>query len=71
MVVLFSKQPLQGLNVISIFKYKRHYRSRNLSWTMDKMINSQFSLHLGKFYAKQKEFGAVKRVLPSKVESLV
>ena len=28
---------------------------------MDKMINSQFSLHLGKFYAKQKEFGAVKK----------
>ena len=37
-------------NVISIVKCKRHYRSCVLRLTVENIINSEFSLHLGKFY---------------------
>ena len=40
---------LVGLNVISIFKCKRHYRSRVLRYKVEKEIESEFSLTLGKF----------------------
>ena len=51
MIVLFSKWTLHvGLNVISIFKCKHHYRSCDLREIMNKMINeNKIFLHLGKF----------------------
>ena len=41
---------LLGLNVISNFKYKFHYRSRVLRYVVEKAIESEFSLTLSKFY---------------------
>ena len=38
---------LVGLNVISIFKFKHHYRSPVLRYIMEKVIDSKFTLPLG------------------------
>ena len=40
---------LVGLNIISIFKCKHHYRSGVLRKVPDRMLDSKFSLPLGEF----------------------
>ena len=56
MVVLFSKMVLVGLGVISIFKCKRHYKSRDIGESCtkrtepaQKMMIGELSLPLGEF----------------------